>query len=487
LAIPQVPWGRSATSSEVKKTVLFSFPKQFVSLAQLQHADLTADDVGVSVSQQPGNALGNSYATPFVKRKQTILARNNYIVTGLNTGVEGSSTKQAANYYDMSYLLNAAMWDTYYFSGYDDYDNPSYKQQDRPITVAFQPSNSSALQDPVEAAAHLLINGSFNVNSTSKDAWKALLAGTRFLDHPAGGETGEAMFPRSLEQITASASPATGVGPDSFSGYRRLTNQQIDAVAEELVKQVRQRGPFVSLSHFVNRTLIDLNTRVPSSMMLGRSGPLQAALDIGGANINPEGTKSAFGGRIAIKDDKLKLQAEGQYPRGDVLYPSGGGFPANQSNGTRGSTYGGQELDGSNVWANTSADLNFGACASILADRTMLTDTKLAQEQGFRSTGIPGWITQADVLQAIGPVLSARSDTFRIRGYGEALSADGKTVLAKAWCEAIVQRTPYYIDQSNTPTQRDASLTDKVLTPINKLFGRRFEIVSFRWLSQDEI
>jgi len=117
----------------------------------------------------------------------------------------------------------------------------------------------------------------------------------------------------------------------------------------------------------------------------------------------------------------------------------------------------------------------------------MLTDAKLQPEQGFRSTGIPGWVTQADVLQALGPVLSARSDTFRIRSYGEALSPDGKTVLARAWCEVIVQRTPNYVDPTNTPTQRDATLTDKVLTPMNKLFGRRFEIVSFRWLSQDEI
>ena len=488
MAVSPVPWGRSMTASDVKKTVLFSFPKQFVSLAQLQHADLTADDEGVSISQQPGNALGNSYATPFVKRKQTILARNNFSVTGVNTGVDGSSEKRAANYYDMSYLLNAAMWDTYYFSALDDYAEADYQQRDRVITVAFPPADANALQDPARAAAHLLVNGSFNVNCTNKDAWKALLAGTRFLNHPAGGENGDAMFPRSLEQPTASASPVTGIGADSFSGYRRLTAQQIDTVAEEMVKQVRQRGPFVSLSHFVNRALIDLSTRVPSSMMLSRSGALQAALDIGGANISPDGLKSAFGGKIVVKNDKLSLLADGNDPKADVLYPAGGDFPANQpNNGSRGSTYGGQELDGSNVWAPQSADLNVGACASILADRTMLTDTKLVPEQGFRSTGIPGWVTQADVLQAIGPVLAARSDTFRIRSYGEALSPDGKTVLAKAWCEAIVQRTPNYIDPANTPTQRDTSLTDKVLTPLNKRFGRRFEIVSFRWLSQNEI
>lgn len=488
LAANPVPWGRSATARNVPKTVLFSFPKQLVSLAQLQHIDLTADDEGISISQQPGNAFGNSYASPFVKRKAPILARNNYVITGQSTGVAGSSVKVPANYYDMSYLLNAAIWDTYYFSTFDEYAGANYDGPlNRSMTVAFPPSDPTALQDPVRAAAHLLVKGSFNVNSTNKDAWKALLAGTRFLEHVAGGDKGEAMFPRSLEQPDASASPPTGDGPDSFAGYRRLTPQQIDAVAEELVKQVRQRGPFVSLSHFVNRALIDLNPRIASSAMLGRSGALQAALDLGGANISPDGTKSAFGRGIKPKDDMLTLLVEGNLPKADVLYPSGGGFPQNQANGSRGSTYGGSELDGSEVWAGTSADLNFGACASIYADRTMLTDRKLQVEQGFRSTGIPGWITQADVLQALGPALSARSDTFRIRSYGEALSPDGKSILARAWCEAIVQRTPNYIDPTNTPTERDALPTDKVLTSTNKQFGRRFEIVSFRWLSQDEI
>lgn len=484
LSTSRVPWGSSMKNSNVNQTVLFTFPKQLVSLAQLQHADLTADDKGVSVSNQSGYAMGNSYASPFVKRKAPTLARKNYVVTGLNTNAAGSSTPIDSNFYDMSYLLNASMWDTFYFSSFDDYS--SYKPQNQAITVAFPPSDSSALQDPVRAAAHLLVTGSFNVNSTSKDAWKALLASTRFAKHPAGGETGDAMYPRSLEQINPSASPVTGNGADSFSGYRRLTAQQIDTVAEEIVKQVRLRGPFVSLSHFVNRALIDLNPRVANSAMLGRSGPLQAALDIG-ANISPDGTKSAFGNKIVVKDDKVRLLADGNYPKADVLYPTGGGFPANQSNGTRGSTYGGTELDGGEVWANLSADLNFGACSSILADRTMMTNSTLIPEQGFRSTGIPGWVTQADVLQVLGPSLSSRSDTFRIRAYGEALSTDGKTVLAKAWCEAIVQRTPSYVDPANPPTDRDASLTDTKLTKINKRFGRRFEIVSFRWLSPDEI
>jgi hypothetical protein len=91
------------------------------------------------------------------------------------------------------------------------------------------------------------------------------------------------------------------------------------------------------------------------------------------------------------------------------------------------------------------------------------------------------------VLQAIGPSIAARSDTFRIRAYGEALGPDGKTVIAKAWCEAIVQRVPGYVDPSNPPSARMASTSDSALTTTNQKFGRKFEITSFRWLAQNEI
>ena len=43
---------------------------------------------------------------------------------------------------------------------------------------------------------------------------------------------------------------------------------------------------------------------------------------------------------------------------------------------------------------------------------------------GTTADGAPGVITQADLLTAIAPVLTARGDTFRIRAYGEAGPAE---------------------------------------------------------------
>ncbi len=66
--------------------------------------------------------------------------------------------------------------------------------------------------------------------------------------------------------------------------------------------------------------------------------------------------------------------------------------------------------------------------------------------------------------------LTTRSDTFRIRAYGDAVNpVDATRVEARAWCEAIVQRIPELIDSPNGP------------------FGRRFVITYFRWLGPDDI
>jgi hypothetical protein len=55
-------------------------------------------------------------------------------------------------------------------------------------------------------------------------------------------------------------------------------------------------------------------------------------------------------------------------------------------------------------------------------------------------------------------------------------------VLATAWCEAIVQRVPDFVDATDQPTA-----IFKDLKPINQTFGRRYEIISFRWLTPSEV
>ena len=84
----------------------------------------------------------------------------------------------------------------------------------------------------------------------------------------------------------------------------------------------------------------------------------------------------------------------------------------------------------------------------------------------------------ADLLARLGPCLAARSDTFRVRAYGEALHPLDGAVEAKAWCEAIYQRVP------ETDLDEDEEASDN-----SEWAGlhRDFKLVHFRWLSPEEI
>lgn len=459
LAISPNSWGRSMFAGP-KKNILFAIPENIVSLGQLQHADLTNDDTLSSIGHQPGNAVGNSYASTFVKRSLTIQNRFDYIITGSPNQGEAKST--ARNYYDLSYLLNTSLWDTFFLSTKTPNSQGNLLTDHLvPVSSAVNPSD---LNDPLKASSQLAINGAFNVNSTNKDAWKAFLASTKGLKHSADVTAHtDSIFPRGAEQQEDAKNPPTGTGPDSFAGYRRLNDAQIDALAEQITRQVRERGPFVSLGHFVNRAIGEF-TR--DTKKLTGAGAIQTAIDNAGLNINLAGSNNIFTGFTATKD-RVVMFAEGGAPAADLV----GGRPTVLASAS-------SDPD----WASTSRDLNPGASASIIAERSMINDSRYKNDQGFRSTGIPGWLTQADVLQTLGPLISVRSDTFKIRTYGEAIDPATGKVAARAWCEAIVQRLPEYLDTINPPTARDTALN-----PINRAFGRRFEIVSLRWLNADEI
>ncbi|MEM7603697.1 MAG: hypothetical protein AAF357_20075 [Verrucomicrobiota bacterium] len=72
-------------------------------------------------------------------------------------------------------------------------------------------------------------------------------------------------------------------------------------------------------------------------------------------------------------------------------------------------------------------------------------------EASHQGTALPGYVMQGDVLQALGPIMTARSDTFRIRAYGDKVvvprGTDDKILRARAWCEAVVQRLPEPVEE----------------------------------------
>lgn len=426
-------WGGSYTGNETTWDVFtpYNLPHRaspadptWLSIAELQHVDLTADDQSASVGHQSGLAVGNSYYPSLLPRDRAVATRT----------ADAYAPDRDLRFFDISYLLNAKLFDGYFFSSYaggaldDRLPNQRFKLDDP--DRFFTPS--AAGMPGTGPAAGLSVEGAFNVNSTSPEAWAAVLASSIRVpvngDDPGKGSP----FPRSPNPNGTSEKSSHGDAEDSYDGYRRLTDREVRELAWEIVRQVRQRGPFTSLGHFVNRFLVPASAgsdplEPPASW--GLSGALQSAVDAVRLNHLP-----------GLPTD---------WPR-----PSGG-------------------LVSSNVWPDADTDYP----ALVAAHEA---DTR--PPQGNRSAGIPGILTQADILQALGPVLTARSDTFRIRAYGEIPGAGGATA-ARAWCEAIVQRIPGYIDPSDAPGVSPANLSSSE----NRQFGRRFEIVSFRWLQKDEI
>ena len=147
----------------------------------------------------------------------------------------------------------------------------------------------------------------------------------------------------------------------------------------------------------------------------------------------------------------------------------------------------------------------------------------LAAANGATGAMMPGWLSQADVLTPLAPVINTRSDTFRVRTYGEIESGNSDV---KVWCEAVVQRLPeYLVDDGRNPYDgdppharpmepyddlngngeydSDEPFTDynsdgarsfvddygdvKMKNPDNERFGRRFRINRCRWLTADEV
>lgn len=108
--------------------------------------------------------------------------------------------------------------------------------------------------------------------------------------------------------------------------------------------------------------------------------------------------------------------------------------------------------------------------------------------------GIVGTIMQADILSKIGSQITTRSDTFKIRSYGDVVDPVSQNVTSEAYYEIVVQRVPDYVDSSSNNADDGSIDIDgnplpltSALNATNSQMGRRFEIVSMRWLTADEI
>jgi hypothetical protein len=139
--------------------------------------------------------------------------------------------------------------------------------------------------------------------------------------------------------------------------------------------------------------------------------------------------------------------------------------------------------------AATSGSDNPLAAVEALSTRSLAVPPNAADAEykfpaaaaGYSGYGLPGWTRQADLLRPLAPILSIRDDTFTIRAYGDARDAAGR-ILARAVYEAVVRRTRNFSDPAEAP-----DLLNPPTQPANKTYGRRFQLVSSRWLAADEV
>jgi hypothetical protein len=342
---------------------------------------------------------------------------------------------------------------------------------------------------PKYLARNSLYNGGFNVNSTSKAAWKAVLGGLR--GQPLPDITGNASSTTALTKFWRAIGGSGTNGSEPWTKHRELTDSQIDELAERVVAEVRGRGPFMSLADFINRRLIN-------SEVYGLKGALQAAIDKADSRTNP--TRNI--NRATI------LSPNGTFEAPTAPIPGGNWYDPNVilpvDPGT--STFGWRETSG---YPKFDPKLRFPSIRSMSAKNDNRAVTA--------ALGAAGVVTQMDILNSVGPNLTARSDTFVVRAYGEALDGAGQ-VIGKAWIEVVVQRSMQYMlpgangATGDDPNRRRLDYRDlgrnygtqpivetyernlpTGMTPsanaanLNRLLGRRFRTTSIRWLGANEI
>ena len=133
---------------------------------------------------------------------------------------------------------------------------------------------------------------------------------------------------------------------------------------------------------------------------------------------------------------------------------------------------------------NNQPENGFSPCAPPLG----VMDRRSADHgSGSASPGRPGGFVLAAVLLIVTLATVPMVVTSMMAQIERKAAANGAKE-AKAWGEAVVQRVPDFVDQSDTSLAALGDATPMAsVNDANKTFGRRFKVVSFRWLNENEI
>ena len=278
----------------------FEIPRSpTLSLGSFQHCDISATAFGVP------SQIANSWASPYLPAAS--------ISKRLTQAPGGETITPTLGVYDASYLANETLFDSCYLSGAaprfgtrrsatgspdvwkeeqitdeqstndllaDFFTAPAANPLRNPRMAAYRGSFSDdqvkqRLDGPekcVRLAAHLMVEGGFNINSTNEEAWTAVLASLRGAKPASADKTALSRFRHIL-----SSAPTNMAENDQWSGFRTLSDDDLKLLAKSLIIEIKKRGPFLSLGEFVNR-------QVSTDRALSLSGAIQSAIDTSGLN-----------------------------------------------------------------------------------------------------------------------------------------------------------------------------------------------------------
>jgi len=443
---------------------------------------------------------------------------------------------------DMAWLMNNALWDAFYLSGAaprlrasrsGDY-NSARLQSTQEVLDAFAsgaqplanprmrlvqpsgqpraaeafaapgfhaPDGSNAPDGHRRLAGYLLNDGALNVNSLSVEAWIALLTSVRQAGLGSAG-AGDVRFPRFVGTDAQQAAARNLRDSSYWNGFVALDDAQVRALAQGIVDEIRARSrfhvrterdqeyppgarrfrgfpstlspgtPFLGLAEFVNRFLGPTKragAHISSGFSETRS--LYITNIIANETPNPAYPSQAAASRWMFHSGAL----ESAIARADKALGSSGlaTAPAGAAAIVAAVSHNWNHL----VAGGKRSGMPPGSyMRNVEALNPETNDNR--SHTGF---GAPGCLFQGDLLQALGPALASRSDTFVIRAHGDgATLAEASFRPASAVLELVVQRLPEYVDARNAPEVRPS---DPALRAVNRALGRRFKVVSARWLT----
>ncbi|MDQ8187563.1 hypothetical protein [Pelagicoccus sp. SDUM812002] len=342
---------------------------------------------------EPDDAIDTSYDLPLLQLpKQELLA-----ISHLNGayGNEWGSFRLGEPEAEKN-----SLFDTHFFSGIGT-DDGTWSLGDPIPNSGYVPRSdaSEATLQSVDSADEFFVHGMFNVNSTSIEAWAALLKGS-----PASANAFWFDYFENLE-----GDEDTELNPELYLMFNYPQGAENTFVADLApVETIDQARASVSQSMFVFEAAdLDVLARhIVSNIRKRHQGVSPYNSEANGAFESLQGFVDSAVLKNAISDAHSEINVGGN----SVFKPS---------------------------WVKANSNREF---------------------------------RQSTILNLIAPYLSVRSDTFLIRAYGDAVDpSNPDKIWARAYCEAIVQRTHEPYDEDNPG------------------LGRRFVIEAFRWLSPSEI